>query len=237
MSLKTYRAIGSASRMWCDTAYDKFIDSWTDMLLYSQRFLCGPNEYIHRLSAPVSWHSSSRNHLVEHMRGDWLYMADTDHAFTPDILERLLLIMESEKIDVVSGLYLSKHPPHSPVMGIWKPEGGVMPILDWRRDARIFPVGVVGAGCLLVRRSVFTRICTEFRCQPFDIIPGYSEDYSFCVRCQKLGIPVYVAPQVQCHHVIKTVLDADDYIPPAGATVIQAGLDGVWKQEAASDGH
>jgi len=56
------------------------------------------------------------------------------------------------------------------------------------------------------------------------MIPGLSEDYSFCWRCKEMGVPVLLAPQVECHHLITVPLYTSDYAPspesvkPARAT-------------------
>ena len=227
-NLLTYKALGTVGFMWNDSAYKKFWATALDMTLYSQRFLCGPAEYIHVEHAPASYHELGRNHLVQHMRGDWLLSLDTDHTLAPDLLERLLIYADKYNCDVLSGIYASKHPPHTPVMGLWNPLGGVDLITQWPQTP-IFPVGVVGAGVLLVRRHVFQRIHDELKERPFTIVPGLSEDYSFCLRCKRLGIPVYVAPLIQAHHLIVTALDVEgSYEPITGANIHHVGgaLDG-----------
>lgn len=210
------RAIGTVGRMWADNMPDKFVDSLTNLMSYSHRTLCGPDEYIHYDYAKCSWHELGRNNLVEGMRGDWLLQLDTDHVFSPDLLTRLLRLADRHGADVISGIYQTKYPPHEPVMGLWTPEGKLAPIVDWPRHAEVIPVGACGAGCLLVRRSVFTRIRTELNELPFSIHPGLSEDYSFCWRCARLGIPVYVAPNVEAHHIIRSALSVKDYVGQEG---------------------
>lgn len=212
----------TVARMWQDTVKTKFLDSYTDLLLYSQIHLCQPGEYIHPLRGAYSWFEA-RNDFVEDMLGDWLLQLDTDHCFAPDTLERLLRLAARHDAKVISAIYQYKMPPHNPVVGVWTPEGRVAPLLDWPRDLDILEVGVVGAGCLLVHRDVFNKIRRDLREQPFSIRKGLSEDYSFCQRCRDLAIPVYLAPKVQCHHVIDTVLSLRDYTPPPSPTVGLAG--------------
>jgi hypothetical protein len=214
------KAIGTVGRMYTDAAPSKFMDSLVEMLLYEQSKLSN-GEYIHYEKALVSWHELGRNQLVEKALGDWLLMLDTDHTFAPDLLERLLRVKEKYNAQVVSGIYQYKFPPHAPVMNMWRElpnaSGTVtaltLPIVEYDRHAEAMMVGSVGAGCLLIDKKVFRRIENELHENPFAIYPGLSEDYSFCFRCKKLGIPIYVAPQIECHHLVTTVLSTLDYRP------------------------
>lgn len=234
--LKKDKYIGTIARMWADNQPSYFADAYLDMFLYSQRYLCGPGEYIWRGKSPVSWHSMGRDYLVQEMQGEWLYQADTDHTFFPDALERLLRIANEGNFGVVSGIYQTKVPPHNPVLGLWNDAGTrVHPIYDWDRKAKVMPVGVVGGGCLLVKRWVFEKIMSHFGCSPFTLVSGLSEDYSFCWRCRELGIPIMVAPQVQFHHVIPTVLSVNDYVAPPGAVPVQGNITGGIEKEGLSN--
>jgi len=207
------RAKLTVARMWQDNVSTKFADSLAEMLIYSQATLCGLNEFIYYDKSPYSWFEA-RNGLVENMKGDWLLQLDTDHMFAPDLLARLLRLAERNDAKVIAGVYAYKHHPHAPVAGMWTAEAKVAPILSWPEDTEVLQVGVLPGGNLLVHRDVFKRIRKELGQQPFDIIPGLSEDYSFCKRCQQLGIPVYLAPQVECHHLITHPLWVSDYLPP-----------------------
>lgn len=173
--------------------------------------------------ATISWHSGARNQLVEEMEGDWLLQLDTDHVFAPDMLVRLLELKAKYNYPVISAVYQFKYPPHGPVAGIWQGDKSLSPILDWDRSAEIIPVGAVGAGALLVDRSVFAKIKRELGEPPFEVTEGLSEDYSFCRRCRILGIPIGLAVNVQCHHTIRTVLDMEDYTP--GPEAVKVSVD------------
>jgi len=202
------------------------------MMAYNNRYLCGPSEYIEEPDATVSWHEMGRNQLVEKSLGEWLLMLDTDHQFAPDILDRLLFYRKKYNLRVVSAIYQYKFPPHAPVMNLWGPNNECIPIMDWDRKEDILEVGTVGAGCLLVDRSVFQEIQEHFKTAPFSIIQGLSEDYSFCRRCKDLGITVNIAPKVQCHHVIDNVLSLDDYKSDLGeAYRVQGGKGNILMME------
>ena len=213
--------------------YSSFTDSLVELIQFSEKNLCGKDEMILYNKANVSWHEMGRNQLVEEMEGDWLLQLDTDHVFAPDMLVRLLELKKKYDYPVISGCYMYKHPPHGPVAGIWQGDKSLSPILDWDRTQEVIPVGAVGAGALLVDRKVFAKIKRELGEAPFTITEGLSEDYSFCRRCRILGIPVGLAVNVQCHHTIRTVLDLEDYTPPADAKKVLVGADGAPVRENA----
>lgn len=210
---------GTVGIMWADTVSGKFLDSFANMIIYSPY-------YLHYEKASVSWHEMARNQLVEGMLGDWILMLDTDHCFSPDLLERMLRIKEKYNAPVVSGIYTYKFPPHAPVVNFWDESQTdrirVSPLLEWDRSTEVMEVGCVGAGCLLIDRKVFKQIEYSLSEAPFSIVPGLSEDYSFCYRCKKLGIPILLAPQIECHHIVPSVLSVQDYVAPSTIKPVRA---------------
>jgi hypothetical protein len=220
------KCVGTVGRMWADNVSTKFMDSLTQLAIYEQSKL-KKGEYINYTKATVSWHELGRNQLVQSMVGKWLLMLDTDHVFAPDLLERLQRIAKKYNAPVVSAIYQYKFPPHTPVINMWEDkEGGsvgVKPILDWDRSIDVLRVGCCGAGAMLIQRPALEHIIRTFNEDPFKIVPGLSEDYSFCYRCKKLDIPVLVATQVEAHHLIPNVLSINDYIPDVtGQTTVTA---------------
>jgi GT2 family glycosyltransferase len=204
------KVAGTVGRMWADTVSAKFTDSLVQMMMLTQE---AAGRQVHYLQAPVSWHEMGRNHLVENFLGDWLFMLDTDHVFAPDMLLRLLRIQKETSAPVLCGIYQYKHPPHAPVMNNWgEGDKEVLPITEWDRSARVIEVGPMPGGCMLIQRDVFSKLQTACPGEaPFSIVPGLSEDYSFCYRLRKAGIPVFVAPAVECHHLVTSALSVLDY--------------------------
>lgn len=136
---------------------------------------------------------------------EWLFFLDSDVIPPRDAVPRLM----AHKKPIVSGIYCRRSPPCSvPVMikdGSWMtsfpPQG-------------LFEVDLVGAGCLLIHRTVLEQL------PPLD--PGHhwfswrvdmkgtpgmvdgeclSEDFSFCVHARRHGFPVLVDPTIQCKHI------------------------------------
>ena len=199
------------------TLLEDFSWSFMQMIQYNTEFVCRPSqgEYIHLDRSKTSDRAGARNILAQRMLGDWIWMTDTDHQFEPDILARRLALFNAphpdtgERIDVLSGLYRYKSYPHLPVIYHFDPTTGHhahIGDLDWTKP--LVQVGCAGAGCLLVRRCVFDRIREELHEDPFAEMHPYSEDFSWFTRLRKLGIKVYVAPQIRSDHLlIKPVTD------------------------------
>lgn len=191
--------LGTVGRMFNTTLPVQFSDALTSMMVYSQHALCKENEFIHFTHATVSYHELGRGELVDKALGEWLLQLDTDHAFSVDLLERLLYLRAKYNTQVLSGIYAFKNPPHGPV-ACTIVEGKAVPLASWDYSKEIIPVDYVGGGCLLVNRDVFKQIEDHFKVPPFTQIQGLSEDYSFCARCKELGIQVHLATNVQSHH-------------------------------------
>lgn len=209
----TKKAIGTIGIMWNDSDPRQFTASLAPLLLYSQHALCEKHEYIHFVYAKASYHEIGRNQLVDESEGDWLFSLDCDHQFAPDLLTRLLHFKTKAKARVISGIYTYKFPPYAPVANVWGDKGQVIPLGAWHPDTELLQVGPVGGGCLLVERSVFSEIKHTLWQAPFNIIQGLSEDYSFCKRCKDLNIPIWLAMNVECHHLApRNVLHIKDYV-------------------------
>jgi len=178
-----------------------FCWSWGQMVQYNAEYLCEPGQFVHYERAKASYHTFARNTLVDLIKGDWLLMLDTDHQFEPDIVARMLSLLDNLKIDVLTGLYCYKSPPYAPVLYQSNTKLDCFePIVDWDQQVKCFEIASAGAGCLMVRKSVFDRIKDELHESPFDVSHPFSEDHSFFRRLQKLGIKAYCAPNIESHH-------------------------------------
>lgn len=207
-----YKCIGTVAVMWGSWP-QSFSRCYKDMMELSRRYLCGPNEYIKEVDGSVSWHPIGRNEIVEKSEGDWLLSLDNDHVFTPDLLIRLLNEMKLSGAEVVSGIYLNKHPQsgHAPVALVSDERSGLVNLSSWPRGTRHLKVACVGGGCLLIKRSVFKKLRKHYNDQPFDLVGNLSEDYSFCKKCTDIGIDIVLCPQVESHHCVSHILSARDF--------------------------
>ena len=188
---------------------EPFMWSLTQMIEYNGDYLCESNERIHYIKSCLSFHAAARNNLVDQMFGDWLLMLDTDHQFEPDLAARMVFCMNKYKVNVLTGLYTHKTDPYVPVIYTYEKKG-FSPLVVLDRNVSIFEVDSAGGGCLMVKREVFTRIRTELKESPFDIIPPYGEDHSFFLRLRKLGIKSYCNPSIESNHLSWRASKMDD---------------------------
>lgn len=205
----TKKTIGTIAYMGgIQAVLERFCWAWGQMIQFNTEYLCKPGEIIHYAKATVSFHSFARNSIVEQMIGDWLLMLDTDHAFEPDLACRMVNAMNKYNVDVLGATYCHRTPPNSPVLYQWnKDKTGLEPIGDWDDRVEAFEVGSMGAGALLVKKSVYNLIRNELKEAPFEIIPPFGEDHSFFKRLDKLGIKAYAMPKIESPHLDIKVLE------------------------------
>lgn len=190
---------------------ERFMWSWTNLILYSNEYLTTPATYIHYDHSRVSYHAKARNELVQTMKGNWILMLDSDHVPDPDIAARMLHIFKKYDLQVLTGIYQVKKYPYPPLLYMWneaETDYELISSFDNPNKVDIFPVAAAGAGCLMIKREVIFRILTELEDRPFDPMKQrngklpLSEDLSFFRRCADLDIKCYVAPNIESPHLI-----------------------------------
>lgn len=181
---------------------EEFCWSWGQMIQWNQEALADDTHIVHYDRVKFSDHGPARNALVQRFLGDWLFMLDCDHQFEPDILCRLLKIMREINCEVLTGLYQMKVPPYPPLL--YQDIQGYKIMGKWDSDATALQIASAGAGCLLVKKTVYDRIRIELGVGPFDRLQNFSEDHSFFNYCARLKIPAYAAMKVEANH-LRTV--------------------------------
>lgn len=163
--------------------------------------------------------SKLRNRVVatflDNTQSDWLLMLDTDEQLSIKAFDMLIDAAHDKERPVVSGLVFAafdadKHLYPKPVPTIFQdaPEG-FLPLNRYDKDS-LFEVDAVGTGCLLIHRSVLTKMReqadpnqgTEW-CWFWDgPINGtwVSEDLLFSRRVRQLGFPIYAHTGVILPH-------------------------------------
>lgn len=137
---------------------------------------------------------------------DYLFFLDSDVVAPPDTVTRLIKTGHP----IVSGVYCRRSPPQGlPVMqagGDWVrelPDKGKDPIIE---------VDVVGAGCLLIHRSILENLPPQRRHKPWfdwradmagipDSPPPLSEDFAFCLHARAHGHRIMVDTSIRCKHI------------------------------------
>ena len=188
-------------------AYTIHTDTTTVAWAYGLRNLIIPNGECLGLAGMPFDHA--RNTACQHVleRGfEWAFSLDSDVIAPRDAVIRLL----AHNQPIISGLYNRRSPPHAiPVMikdGQW--------VVNFPRG-HVIEVDLVGAGCLLIHRSVLERFLTkpgrpgkpwfDWRVDLKGHAPGHeclSEDFSFCWRAKsEFGYKILVDSSVECRHV------------------------------------
>lgn len=136
---------------------------------------------------------------------EFVFFLDSDVIPPPDTIHRLM----AHRQPFISGVYHRRSPPHGiPVMlkgGKW--------ITEYPAN-RLIEVDLVGAGCLLIHRSVLERVphqrpeagktYFDWRVDCKGKLPDgecLSEDFTLCSHVKKYGIQVLVDTSIQCRHI------------------------------------
>ena len=214
--LKKKEILGTVAYMGgLPTLLESFCWDWGQLIAYNSEYVTSPNTIIYYNKSKVSTHAEARNSLVRELKGDWLLMLDTDHTFEPDLLERMLHILETYNISILSGLYGRRNEDSAPVIYRFvREENKFSSILTWPTGIPLIQVDSAGGGCLLVKKEVFTRIQKELREEPFNIMPPFIEDHSFFLRCMKLGIPAFCCPFIEAKHLRLGTVNIEERIIP-----------------------
>lgn len=130
----------------------------------------------------------------------WLFFLDDDVVMPPDGIH----ILKSNNRPIMSGLYYRRHEPVCPV-ALMNTDKGRQWITGYT-PGTLFPADYVGAGCLLIHRTVLEKMPPpwfEWWSDRDDLPENerMSEDFSFCHKAKtKHGYELYVDTRVDCLH-------------------------------------
>lgn len=171
-----------------------------------------------------------RNLLVRQFLGhdkEWLCCVDTDIVFATDAVSRLLEVADPVERPVVSALYHvfweGEKIPAAYKAAVDKDGGLTLSHIRYAKvnkdicvegseGQNIVRVDAVGAGFMLVHRSVFERIEKLADGQPCwfreTVVDGkdHGEDVSFCFRCAAVDAKIFLLPNVQVGHIKSAML-------------------------------
>lgn len=134
---------------------------------------------------------------------EWLFFLDSDVVPPRDAILRLM----NHKKPIVSGVYYRRSPPIGvPVMiknGGW---------FTGYPPNSLVEVDLVGAGCLLIHRSVLERLPAQspghhwfdWKVDLAGVLPPgecLSEDFTFCLHSKRNGFQVLVDTSIICKHI------------------------------------
>ena len=139
---------------------------------------------------------------------DYVLWLDSDMIVPPDALENLQSYVIGG-LDMVTGLYVRRHVPVTPVIYDQLDEPGrdetgklvsrLHAMEDYPRDD-FFQVAACGFGCVMTSTKLLKQVWDKFG-PAFAPYPWAGEDISFCYRVKQLGIPIYCDSRVSCGHV------------------------------------
>jgi hypothetical protein len=137
-------------------------------------------------------------------------------------------VARRNKLDIVSGVYCYKRPPHYPVIYMWNAEKHVHePICDWDKSSDLIQVDSAGGGLLYLSRAILDKVRKEFNCNPFDRIGTQGEDHSFFSRVRQLGVKAHCAWKVEAQHL--------EYVGLAPSTAYMGAPQGVSIRKVSAD--
>lgn len=127
---------------------------------------------------------------------EWLFFLDDDVIVPSDTVHRLIRY----KLPIVSGLYYRRHEGLQPVMQ----KLGTGWITNFQIGSMV-EADLVGAGCLLIHRSVLEKVPKpwfDWRCDREDLPENQrlSEDFAFCLNAKNQQFQIFVDTSIQCRH-------------------------------------
>jgi hypothetical protein len=157
--------------------------------------------------------------FLDQSDAEWLWYLDSDMAFAPDTAKLLIQAADPIERPVIGGLCFGQVTSHVDGYGIphyrlfptiykWNDVDKVCsPVDDYPPDSYVRCYATGGA-CLLVHRSVLVTMRERTGDHWFTPLGGakgdpqltFSEDMSFCIRLQGLGVPLYVHTGIKTGH-------------------------------------
>ena len=158
---------------------------------------------------------TSRNNLAIqalNMNAEYVLWLDSDMVFQPDLLQRMLKVMDENKIDFLSGLYFRRVKPFAPIIfdKLEVEEDGC----HWHNATEIptelTEIAGCGFGVVLLKTEVILNTFGKMG-DLFTPLNGVGEDLSFCWRARQAGYKIYLDPSISLGHVGNFVFNEDFY--------------------------
>lgn len=159
----------------------------------------------------------SRNQLTDKaVKGgyDRVLWLDSDMYFDPDLLERLNAHLD-HGLDIVAGLFFTRKIPVRPCAysrcELVEKDGIFIPTIEPAEyGAELFEVAACGFGAVAMKTEVLAKVSE--RDFPFSPLPGFGEDFSFCLRARELGYHIWCDPTIKVGHVGISIINEDTYL-------------------------
>lgn len=137
-------------------------------------------------------------------RYDYLFSVDSDIAFKPDTLRKLL----AHDRDIVSGLYIQRKPGQH-ILELYR--GGKNVPYNDIKGLGLVEIDSCGFGCVLVKGGVFRKMTYPHFVykSALDHANTVSEDTYFCLKAKHLGFRVFADTSILCEHIGNTKFIVD----------------------------
>jgi len=142
----------------------------------------------------------ARNTLVEmalQSGAEWLWFMDDDHAFSPDLLPKLL----RHDVPLVVPVCLTRVPPFQPVTYQGKLGNKYLPLyMPDQPDEGLIELDAGGCAGMLIKREVLEAIEP-----PWFEYTDRSEDIVFCEKAKAAGFKLYCDLEARLGHVTTAI--------------------------------
>ncbi len=135
---------------------------------------------------------------AQNLKAPYIWFIDDDVEVPYGTCRQLLQTLKEAPEDVmaVAGIYPAKRLPIEPV--VYKTNGHG-PFVKWKKDS-IFPVSLVGMGCMMVKTEAFSKIEKPwFKDLDTDTLQ-MTDDGWFCGKLELAGLKVLADAHVLCTH-------------------------------------
>lgn len=170
--------------------------------------------------------ASARNQIVEKfltMDAEWLWFVDSDMAFPPYTLGRLIAKAHPVHRPIVGGLCFGgrKDTVFPTLYRLVDPatnDGEVIQVIEDFPEDALVKVDATGAACLLIHRNVLQNIRSTFPPPQHwfseSVYKGleFGEDWVFCLRAGQLGYPIHVHTGTTIGHVKPRIVGIKEFM-------------------------
>lgn len=149
---------------------------------------------------------NARNELARQAikaEADWVLWIDSDMAFAPDLLQRMLKVCTENDIDFLTALCFRRKPPYTPCLfdRLEKVDKGASYTTLMSVPEGRFQVGGCGFAGVLLSMDVLLSVAARFNGRMFDPIDGFGEDVAFCWRARQCGYDIWCDSEIEMGHV------------------------------------
>lgn len=140
---------------------------------------------------------------------EYIMWFDSDMAFPPDTLQKMLKHMEEGR-EIVSGLYFRRTQPYTPVIFKKLEQDGKNTTWEGYDDYpdELFEIAGCGFGCVCMKTSVVLDILATYG-TAFTPVGNTGEDVAFCVRAAACGHKIWCDPSIKLGHAGHVLITED----------------------------